>query len=300
MVSSLHSRLIVDELRLSRCSGFRTKTSNQPRRSSLNGNDVMTDSLDQAKARLATSFGFKDVRPEDKPKMIEQVFERVATRYDLMNDLMSGGIHRLWKDTLISHLAPQPGMQIVDVAGGTGDIAFRVLDRLRTRRSASPSVLVCDVNPAMLGVGRDRAIDRNELTAIDWVCADAERLPLPDGCMDAYTIAFGIRNVTHVEKALFEARRVLKPGGRFLCLEFSALKWEVLKPVYDVYSFKVVPWLGEKVANDRESYAYLVESIRRFPDQLTFGQMIEEAGLARVTCTNLTGGVAALHSAWRI
>lgn len=266
----------------------------------MNGEDLMTNSVDEAKTRLATSFGFKDVRPEDKPKMIEQVFERVATRYDLMNDLMSGGIHRLWKDTLISHLAPQPGMDIVDVAGGTGDIAFRILDRMRARRCTHPSVLVCDINPAMLGVGRDRAIDRNELEAIDWVCADAETLPLPDSSMDAYAIAFGIRNVTHIERALTEAKRVLKPGGRFLCLEFSSLTWETLKPVYDAYSFKIVPWLGEKVADDRQSYEYLVESIRRFPDQTTFSRMIVEAGLSRVACKNLTGGVAALHSAWRI
>ncbi len=260
----------------------------------------MTDAVDEAKIRLATSFGFKDVQPEDKSKMIEEVFERVATRYDLMNDLMSGGIHRLWKDAMVGHLAPQPGMAIIDVAGGTGDIAFRIIDRLRARRSAAPSVLVSDINPAMLEVGRDRAIDRNELDAVDWLCADAERLPLPDRCMDAYTIAFGIRNVTHIERALREAWRVLKPGGRFLCLEFSSLIWRSIQPVYDAYSFKIVPWLGDKVADDRQSYEYLVESIRRFPDQATFGRMIEGAGLARVSYTNLTGGVAALHSAWRI
>lgn len=260
----------------------------------------MNDSTDQAKTRLATSFGYQEVRPEDKQKMVEDLFGRVATRYDLMNDLMSGGIHRLWKAAMIDHLAPQPGIRMIDVAGGTGDIAFRVLDRLKARGGDPPSVLVCDANPAMLGVGRDRAIDRNELTAIDWICADAQALPLPDSSMDAYTIAFGIRNVTHVEKALLEARRVLKPGGRFLCLEFSALQWEALKPIYDAFSFKIVPWLGDKVANDREAYDYLVESIRRFPDQATFSRMIEEAGLARVRCSNLTGGVAALHSAWRL
>ncbi|MGI9494295.1 MAG: class I SAM-dependent methyltransferase [Geminicoccaceae bacterium] len=260
----------------------------------------MNDSTDHAKTRLATSFGYQEVRPEDKPKLVGDLFERVATRYDLMNDLMSGGIHRLWKAAMIDHLAPRPGIQMVDVAGGTGDIAFRVLDRLKSRGGLPPSVLVCDANPAMLGVGRDRAIDRNELAAIEWVCADAERLPLPDSCMDAYTIAFGIRNVTHVENALIEARRVLKPGGRFLCLEFSALQWQVLKPIYDAFSFNVVPWLGDKVADDREAYEYLVQSIRRFPDQETFSRMIEEAGLDQVRCSNLTGGVAALHSAWRL
>lgn len=260
----------------------------------------MTSPVDQAKTRLSTSFGYQEVRPEDKPKMVEALFERVATRYDLMNDLMSGGIHRLWKSAMIDHLAPKPGIRMVDVAGGTGDIAFRVLDRLKPRGGRPPSVLVCDANPAMLGVGRDRAIDRNDLADIDWVCGDAQNLPLPDSCMDAYTIAFGIRNVTHVEKALAEARRVLKPGGRFLCLEFSALQWTSLQDLYDAFSFKVVPWLGEKVADDRQAYEYLVESIRRFPDQDTFASMIEEAGLDRVRHVNLTGGVAALHSAWRL
>ena len=260
----------------------------------------MTDSVDEAKTRLATSFGFRDVRPEDKPKMVEELFERVATRYDLMNDLMSGGIHRLWKGVMIDHLAPQPGMLMVDVAGGTGDIAFRVLDRLKARQGTAPTVLVCDANPAMLGVGRDRAIDRNDLTSIDWICADAQKLPLPDSSMDAYTIAFGIRNVTHIEQALSEARRVLKPGGRFLCLEFSDLKWEAFRPLYEAYSFKIVPWLGDKVADDRQAYEYLVESIRRFPNQATFGDMIEQAGLGHVRHVNLTGGVAALHSAWRL
>jgi demethylmenaquinone methyltransferase/2-methoxy-6-polyprenyl-1,4-benzoquinol methylase len=232
--------------------------------------------------------------------MIEDLFGRVATRYDLMNDLMSGGIHRLWKAVMIDRLAPRPGMRLVDVAGGTGDIAFRVLDRLKASDQRTPPVFVCDANPAMLGVGRDRALDRNQLAAIEWICADAQRLPVPSGSMDAYTIAFGIRNVTHIGQALAEAYRVLKPGGRFLCLEFSALQWESLKPLYDAFSFRIVPWLGDKVADDREAYQYLVESIRRFPDQETFVRMIEDAGFARVSCSNLTGGVAALHAAWRL
>ena len=266
----------------------------------------MTYSLNQAKTRLAASFGNREVNPDDKQKLVGDLFERVATRYDLMNDAMSGGLHRLWKATMVDHLAPRPGLSLVDVAGGTGDIAFRVLDRLNARVSgaqpvAKPSAItVCDVNPAMLVVGRDRAIDRNELSTIDWICADAQTLPLPDASMDAYTIAFGIRNVTHVDQALREARRVLKPGGRFLCLEFSALQWRALQPLYDAYSFKVVPWLGEKIADDREAYDYLVESIRKFPDQQTFSEMIEEAGLERVRCANLSGGVVALHSAWRL
>lgn len=266
----------------------------------VEGMDVMSDRVQQAKDQLATSFGYQEVHPKDKPRMVEELFGRVAARYDLMNDFMSAGVHRLWKAAMVDLLAPRPGMRFVDVAGGTGDIAFRVLDRLSARGGAPSSLMVCDANPAMLGVGRDRAIDRNQLGMIDWIGADAQSLPLPDGCMDAYTIAFGIRNVTDVDRALQEARRVLKPGGRFLCLEFSAFRWSAFKPLYDAYSFKVVPWLGETVAADREAYQYLVESIRRFPDQETFARMIEQAGLDRVRYRNLTGGIAAIHAAWRL
>jgi demethylmenaquinone methyltransferase/2-methoxy-6-polyprenyl-1,4-benzoquinol methylase len=274
-------------------------------RSSAGGGDIMTDSEAEdlqakARARLATSFGYRDVRPEDKAPMVGDLFARVAGRYDLMNDLMSAGIHRLWKAALVDQLAPRPGIRMVDVAGGTGDIAFRVLDRLQGRGGPPSAVTVLDINPAMLAVGRDRAIDRNRLAGIDWIAADAECLPLASASMDAYTIAFGIRNVTHVDRALAEACRVLKPGGRFFCLEFSVLTWQQLQPLYDAYSFKLVPWLGDKVADDRAAYQYLVESIRRFPNQDTFAAMIEAAGLARVRYRNLTGGVAALHSAWRI
>ncbi|MEZ5932744.1 MAG: bifunctional demethylmenaquinone methyltransferase/2-methoxy-6-polyprenyl-1,4-benzoquinol methylase UbiE [Alphaproteobacteria bacterium] len=253
-----------------------------------------------AAARLASSFGYRDVRPEDKAPLVGDLFARVAERYDLMNDLMSGGIHRLWKAAMVDLLAPRPGIRMVDVAGGTGDIAFRVQDRLKGRDGPPSAITVSDINPAMLAVGRDRAIDQNRLSGIDWIAADAERLPLESASMDAYTIAFGIRNVTHIERALAEACRVLKPGGRFLCLEFSALTWQQLQPLYDAYSFKVVPWLGEQVADDRDAYQYLVESIRRFPDQDSFAAMIEAAGLSRVRYRNMTGGVAALHSAWRI
>ncbi len=261
---------------------------------------MMTDSRERAGERLATSFGYRDVRPEDKSAMVGDLFARVAGRYDLMNDLMSGGVHRLWKAALVDRLAPRPGLRLLDVAGGTGDIAFRVLDRLKGREGPPPRITVADINPAMLAVGRDRAIDANRLDGLDWICADAERLPLPDACVDAYTIAFGIRNVTRSGHALAEAKRVLKPGGRFLCLEFSALRIESLKPLYDAYSFKIVPWLGEQVADDRDAYQYLVESIRRFPDQDTFAAMIEAAGLSRVQVADMTGGVAALHTAWRI
>lgn len=260
----------------------------------------MTDPVDQAGQRLASSFGYQDVRPEDKSKLVGGVFERVALRYDLMNDLMSGGVHRLWKAAMIDWLAPQPGLRLLDVAGGTGDIAFRVLDRVERRGGAAPLIVVSDVNPAMLEAGRDRAIDANRLDAVRWLCADAETLPLPARSFDAYTIAFGIRNVTRIERALAEARRILKPGGRFLCLEFSRVQLPGLASLYDGYSFTVLPWLGERVAKDRAAYQYLVESIRRFPDQVTFARMIERAGLNRVRYRNLSGGIAALHSAWRL
>jgi len=259
----------------------------------------MTDPVREAKERLATSFGYRDVAPQDKPKLVRGVFESVATRYDLMNDLMSGGVHRLWKAAMIDWLAPRPGLRLVDVAGGTGDIAFRVLDRLE-RRGGPEEIVVCDVNPAMLEVGRDRAIDAGRLNDVDWLCADAEALPLAERSFDAYTIAFGIRNVTRIERALAEARRVLRPGGRFLCLEFSSVRAPVLDRLYEAYSFSVLPWLGTWVAGDADAYRYLAESIRRFPDQATFARMIEDAGLERVSVRNLSGGIAALHSAWRL
>jgi demethylmenaquinone methyltransferase / 2-methoxy-6-polyprenyl-1,4-benzoquinol methylase len=261
---------------------------------------TMTDRLQHARARLATSFGYRQVRPEDKAALVGGVFERVATRYDLMNDLMSGGLHRLWKAAMIDWLAPRPGLRLLDVAGGTGDIAFRVLDRLARKAGPAAQITVCDINRAMLEVGRDRAIDQNRMGPIAWLCADAEALPVADRSVDAYTIAFGIRNVTRIERALAEARRVLRPGGCFLCLEFSQLQLDGLRPLYDRYSFTVVPWLGEQVADDRAAYQYLVESIRRFPDQSTFARMIEQAGLERVRHRNLSGGIAALHSAWRL
>lgn len=242
-----------------------------------------------------TDFGFQRVPMVDKAGMVAEVFASVAPKYDLMNDLMSVGIHRLWKAEMIAWLKPRGAMRIADVAGGTGDIAFRILER-----AADAHVSVCDINPAMLTVGRDRALDRGILDNIDWLCGDAEALPLADGSVDAVTIAFGIRNVTRLDAALAEARRVLRPGGRFLCLEFSHVALPALEPLYDAYSFKLLPLLGEIVANDRESYQYLVESIRQFPDQETFKTMITDAGLGQCRHRNLSGGVAALHSAWRI
>lgn len=260
----------------------------------------MTHPTEQARDRLASSFGYQEVRPEDKSTLVGGVFARVAAHYDLMNDLMSAGVHRLWKAAMIDWLAPRPGLRLLDVAGGTGDIAFRVLDRLVRPKVAPPHIVVCDVNPHMLEIGRDRAIDANRLNAIDWLCADAEALPLPDRSVDAYTIAFGIRNVTLIDRALAEARRVLVPGGRFLCLEFATVASPALRRAYDLYSFNVLPWLGGRVAGDQAAYRYLVESIRRFPAQATFARMIEEAGLEHVRYRDLSGGIAAIHSAWRL
>jgi demethylmenaquinone methyltransferase/2-methoxy-6-polyprenyl-1,4-benzoquinol methylase len=215
-----------------------------------------------------------------------------------MNDLMSGGIHRLWKDALVEWLNPQPGTKLLDVAGGSGDIAFRVAAVIRAKDGV-PDITVCDINDRMLAEGRRRAQEKDE-QSITWVCGDAEKLPLADASFDAYTIAFGIRNVTHIDAALREARRVLKPGGRFLCLEFSRVEMPGLDALYDAYSFKLLPKMGGWVAGDEESYRYLAESIRRFPPQKEFAAMITAAGLSQVKVRNLSGGIAALHSAWRI
>jgi demethylmenaquinone methyltransferase/2-methoxy-6-polyprenyl-1,4-benzoquinol methylase len=245
-------------------------------------------------AGAEADFGFRKVKAEAKPTLVRAVFDSVAPRYDLMNDLMSGGVHRLWKAALIDWLAPRPSMHLLDVAGGTGDIALRFLDH------GGGKVTVCDINEAMLRVGRDRAIDRGVLGNIDWLVGDAEALPVASMSADAYTIAFGLRNVTHIERALAEARRVLKPGGRFLCLEFSRVAVPLLGALYERYSFTVLPWLGQVVGRDREAYQYLAESIRRFPPQDVLVGMIEDAGLSLVKYRNLSGGIAALHSAWRI
>ncbi|MBF0167800.1 MAG: bifunctional demethylmenaquinone methyltransferase/2-methoxy-6-polyprenyl-1,4-benzoquinol methylase UbiE [Alphaproteobacteria bacterium] len=241
-----------------------------------------------------THFGFKTVAEAEKASLVRGVFDSVAPSYDLMNDLMSLGIHRLWKNAFIDAVKPRPGEHLLDVAGGTGDIAFRFLKR------GGEAVTVCDINAEMLKVGRERAIDKGHLQGLDWVVGDAEALPVPDASYDAYTIAFGLRNVTHIERALAEARRILKPGGRFFCLEFSHVVLPLFDKIYDTYSFSVLPWLGEKVAGDAQAYQYLAESIRRFPPQEELAGMMEEAGLERARFRNLSGGIAAIHWAWRL
>ncbi|MEW6017066.1 MAG: class I SAM-dependent methyltransferase [Pseudomonadota bacterium] len=248
----------------------------------------------------SATFGFRDVAADEKPRLVRGVFDSVAKRYDLMNDLMSGGVHRLWKDAVAARLNPQPGEVIIDCAGGTGDMArrfVRMARRARERRGGDEAmVYLIDYNAEMIAAGRERGYEPDIL----WGVGDAQRLPLPDAFADAYVISFGIRNVTDVAAALVEARRVLKPGGRFLCLEFSRPVTEALQKAYDAYSFKVIPAVGEMVTKDRDSYQYLVESIRRFPDQQTFADMMRAAGFSRVSYTNFTGGVAALHQGWAI
>ncbi len=250
--------------------------------------------VEEQETAEAADFGFRTVPAKEKSHLVRGVFDSVATRYDLMNDLMSLGIHRLWKAELIGMLAPRRGMHLLDVAGGTGDVAFGFRSRGGGRAT------VCDINAEMVAVGRDRAIDRGLLHGIDWMVGDAEALPFGNSGMDAYTIAFGLRNVTRIDRALEEARRVLKPGGRFLCLEFSRLAWRWLDPLYDRYSFDILPAIGQAVTGDRDSYAYLVESIRRFPPQEELSARISAAGLSRVSYRNLSGGIAAIHSAWRL
>ncbi|MBB4005356.1 bifunctional demethylmenaquinone methyltransferase/2-methoxy-6-polyprenyl-1,4-benzoquinol methylase UbiE [Aurantimonas endophytica] len=248
---------------------------------------------------METAYGFSTVTGrEEKQARVNEVFHRVAERYDLMNDLMSGGLHRLWKGAMVSWLAPphRAGWRFIDVAGGTGDVAFRIVEA--SRRSASGTVL--DINASMLGVGAERAVKRGLQDNLVFVEGNAEKLALPDASFDAYTIAFGIRNVPRIDLALAEAYRVLKPGGRFLCLEFSEVDMPVLDKVYEAWSFKAIPRIGEVVARDRESYEYLVESIRRFPNQENFAAAIRAAGFERVTYRNLSGGIAAIHSGWKL
>ncbi len=244
----------------------------------------------------AATFGYQDVDPAEKPKLVRGVFDRVASRYDIMNDLMSLGVHRLWKDATAARINPQPGEFIVDVAGGTGDMARRYAKLARgaqaRRGGADAKIAIIDYNAEMIAAG----IAKGGEPEIVWAVGDAQRLPLPDACADVYSIAFGIRNVTDIPAALREARRILKPGGRFACLEFSTPVTGALVSAYDAFSFNVIPALGEMVAKDRASYQYLVESIRRFPDQRRFAGMMEQAGFSQVRFDNFTAGVAALHT----
>jgi len=245
--------------------------------------------------RAQTHFGFETIPAADKTGRVRGVFASVASRYDLMNDLMSGGLHRLWKDAMVDWLAPRAGMRLLDVAGGTGDVAFRVLARARGSHAT-----VLDLTGPMLAEGRARGQAKALGDRVDWVVGDAMALPFPDASFDAYTISFGIRNVTDPAQALREAFRVLRRGGRLMVLEFSKVSPPLLERAYDAYSFEVIPRMGGAVTGDRASYQYLVESIRRFPDQETFLGMIRDAGFANAAFRNLTLGVACLHSAWKV
>ena len=253
----------------------------------------MADETDRSARK--THFGAREVGEGEKAGLVHGVFSSVASRYDLMNDAMSLGIHRQWKDAMIDWLAPRPGLRLLDVAGGTGDIAFRVL-----ARAAGSTAVVLDMTEAMLAEGRRRAEAAALSERLDWVAGDAMALPLADASVDAYTISFGIRNVTRIDHALREAYRVLRPGGRLMVLEFSQLPNPLMQRAYDLYSFNVIPRMGWAIAGDRDSYQYLVESIRRFPDQDRFAAMVVDAGFGNVKYRNLSMGIAALHSGWKL
>ena len=242
-----------------------------------------------------THFGFKTVDEDAKAGMVHGVFTNVASKYDIMNDAMSMGVHRIWKDAMMDWLAPRKDMKLLDVAGGTGDISFRFL-----KRAGGGHATVFDMTQSMLDAGRERAEAGQMHDSLDWVCGDAMALPFEDNTFDAYTISFGIRNVTRIQDAINEAYRVLKPGGRFLVLEFSTIPNPAMQWAYDRYSFNIIPPLGEIIANDRDSYQYLVESIRKFPKQEQFAQMIRDGGFSQVKYRNLSLGIAALHSGWKI
>jgi demethylmenaquinone methyltransferase/2-methoxy-6-polyprenyl-1,4-benzoquinol methylase len=241
-------------------------------------------------------FGRRSVSPQEKTRLVLDVFDSVASKYDIMNDLMSGGIHRIWKDQLIRQIRPRKHMTFLDVAGGTGDIAFRI----NKATGGDATIKVCDINASMLEVGRDRAFNKGMVKGMEWIVGNAEKLPIESNSVDVYTIAFGLRNVTHIDDALREACRVLKPGGRFFCLEFSHVQEPALAKAYDAFSFHVIPRIGQVVAKDRDSYQYLVESIRAFPKQEELRTRLLEAGFGRASVRNLTFGVAAVHEAWKL
>jgi demethylmenaquinone methyltransferase/2-methoxy-6-polyprenyl-1,4-benzoquinol methylase len=251
----------------------------------------MSDTIQQSQPETV-SFGYEEVSPEEKTAKVGEVFSNVAKKYDIMNDAMSAGMHRLWKDKFVRRVKPQQGEQILDMAGGTGDIAFRMAAR-------GASITVSDINQDMLDVGIERAMERG-IDGLVWSRQNAEELSFESRVFDAYTIAFGIRNVTRIDKALAEAHRVLKFGGRFYCLEFSTTEWPGFKEVYDAYSHKLVPQLGQMIAGDADSYRYLIESIRRFPTMPAFEQMIREAGFTNTRVEPILGGLVAIHSGWKI
>lgn len=242
-----------------------------------------------------THFGTRTVREEEKAGLVRDLFSDVANKYDIMNDVMSVGIHRVWKEAMMDWLAPRPGQKLLDVAGGTGDVSFKFL-----KRAGQAHATVCDLTEGMLVEGRKRAEAEALADSLDWVVGDAMALPFEDNTFDVYTISFGIRNVTRPQDALNEAYRVLKPGGRLMVLEFSQLPNPMMQKAYDLYSFNVIPRMGQVIANDRDSYQYLVESIRNFPDQETFLDMVRAAGFEQAKYRNLTMGIACLHSGWKI
>lgn len=241
-------------------------------------------------------FGFEKVDPAEKTRRVIGVFSSVAERYDIMNDLMSGGIHRIWKNKFIRIMRPHARKKLLDVAGGTGDIAFRY----RQKAGADAQITVFDLNSEMLKTGQNRAIDRGYLKGFEWVEGNAEKLPFDDRSFDLYSISFGLRNVTHIDDALAEAYRVLKPGGQFFCLEFSNVDNPALRRLYDAYSFKIIPKIGEIVADDRDSYQYLAESIRQFPNRRALARRLKNAGFEHVKAVPLTGGIAAIHTGTKI
>lgn len=244
----------------------------------------------------STQFGYEDVSPAEKTARVHGVFDSVADKYDLMNDLMSGGIHRHWKAHFIRMIRPRNNQKFLDVAGGTGDIAFRLRDKI----GPEADITLCDLTEHMLSVGRDRAIDKGWLNDFKWTTGNAEDLPFADNSFDVYTIAFGLRNVTHIDKALKEAHRVLRPGGRFFCLEFSKVRNPLLGKAYNLYSKALIPQLGQIIANDRDSYQYLVESIERHPDQKTLQKRVSEAGFKNAAHTNLSAGIVAIHTGLKV